>query len=748
MTPAPPTGPPRPARWRAVAVYAGAVAACLLGLTFALRLWRADLRVPFEYHSDSMLFAALAKGAVEQGWYLHNGQVGAPFGLDMHDFPLVDSLHFLAIKLLAQPGWSFAVAYNLYFLLTFPLTTLSALYVLRRFHVADGPAVVGSLLFTFLPYHFLRGERHLFLASYYLVPLIVRVIVQLGLGRTPFLRPDPEGGRIRFTLRDGRSAAAALVCLLVACAGVYYAFFACYFLVVAGLAAAAGRRRLYPLGAAGIAVAVIGLGVLANLTPTFVYQGRHGGNPAAVVRDPGQAEEYGLKICQLFVPVPGHRLAWCRDLEARYHQSAPLVNENTSVALGAVGAVGFVLLVARLLFRKPSFGRAALAEILARLTLAAVLLATSGGLGSVFSYLACSWIRAYNRIAVFIAFFALFAVALALDALRRRCDHSGRARAVFAGLLGLLLGLGILDQTSAAFVPAYARVRHEYAADARYVRAIEAAVPSHAMIFQLPYLAFPESPAVCRMEDYAPFRGFLHSRTLRWSYGALKGREGDLWLQQLAARPVDRLVETLAFAGFAGVSVDRFGYADLGADLVRRLARRLGKPAVVRADGRYVFFDLAAYTRRLHAGCTASEWQARAGEALHPILCGWFRGCYPPEDIEGHRGRWCSSEAELDVVNPTNRTRVVRLEMAFRAFRPEPIEVRIDGSGFAARVPITGRTASFAREVTVPPGTSVIRFRCDAGKLEVPNERRTLVFWVEDFKTETPRPSGSRPRGS
>src|SRR5437763_12389820 len=77
-------------RWlQALAVYAGAVAACLLVLTLVLQLWTADLRVPFLYGGDGLLFQALVKGVIEQGWYLHNARLGAPFGLDLHDFPLV-----------------------------------------------------------------------------------------------------------------------------------------------------------------------------------------------------------------------------------------------------------------------------------------------------------------------------------------------------------------------------------------------------------------------------------------------------------------------------------------------------------------------------------------------------------------------------------------------------------------------------------------------------------------------------------
>src|SRR5205085_1170895 len=105
-----------------------------------------------------------------------------PTGLDMHDFPLVDNLHFLIIKLIGLAGASAALTLNLYYLLGFPLATLSALFVMRRVGVSVPIGLVASLLFTFLPYHFERGIWHLFLSAYYLVPLMVLVVVRIGQG--------------------------------------------------------------------------------------------------------------------------------------------------------------------------------------------------------------------------------------------------------------------------------------------------------------------------------------------------------------------------------------------------------------------------------------------------------------------------------------------------------------------------------------------------------------------------------------
>jgi hypothetical protein len=53
------------------------------------------------------------------------------------------------------------------------------------------------------------------------------------------------------------------------------------------------------------------------------------------------------------------------------------------------------------------------------------------------------------------------------------------------------------------------------------------------------------------------------------------------------------LVDGVRAAGFGAILVDRFGYADGGAALEAALST-IVPPAGVSADGRYVWFDLAA----------------------------------------------------------------------------------------------------------------------------------------------------------
>src|SRR5262249_11762705 len=152
---------------------------------------------------------------------------------------------------------------------------LSALLTFRHFRISPAPAVVGSLLFAFLPYHFFRGREHLFLASYYLVPPAVMLLLWIYQARGPFFFRDDQG-TWRWAFRSKRTLAALMLGLLIASGGIYYAAFAGFFLVVASTAAAWHHRSAFPLLAGGGLLAIIGMGVGANLLPNLAYQHRHG----------------------------------------------------------------------------------------------------------------------------------------------------------------------------------------------------------------------------------------------------------------------------------------------------------------------------------------------------------------------------------------------------------------------------------------------------------------------------------------
>ena len=176
-------------------------------------------------------------------------------------------------------------------------------------------------------------------------------------------------------------------------------------------------------------------------------------------------------------------------------------------------------------------------------------------------------------------------------------SSSFRGKPARYGLLLLILIVGVLDQSSPAFVPPYSAIKEEFLADEKYIQSVGDIMPEGAMIFQLPYVPFPEHPPVIRMTDYEHFKAYLHSQSLRWSYGAMKGRDGDAWQRSVAEKNLVDMTNDLSLAGFQGIYVDGYGYQDGGIAVTKELSELLGVQPIVSRGGRKYFFDMREYNK-------------------------------------------------------------------------------------------------------------------------------------------------------
>jgi phosphoglycerol transferase len=586
---------PRPGRCRDAATYGLSILLASALAAWLLELSGRDLHMPFLYGSGDVPSGQVwVKTLLDNSWLLHNDYLAAPDGQDFHDFPTSDGLQLLLLKGIGTLTGNVFLAVNLYFLLSFPLTAVTALFVLRRLGLSRGPALLAALLYAFLPYHFLRGQEHLFLAQYWMVPLLTWLALRISQDQGPFWSWHPQHNRVRRTWLSWDSLGAMLIALAGSSTGVYYAYFACFLLLAAAAAAVAARRRWHPLASAGVLIAIICAGVAGNVAPSVVYAWQHGRNPEAVQRAALDAERGGLKITALLLPTLDHRLPRLAKVRAAYDRSlaeANLPNQTSTSSLGLLAALGFVVLIGRAVLVRDRAGPTIMGG-LATLNLAAVLLGTVGGFGMIVALAGGTWIRGYERISIVIAFFALTASALLLDRLARRLATTpGRRWAVRGGLAVLLL-LGVLDQTSPAWLAPRPHMQAWFESDRAFVRQLEASVPPHSMIFQLPFMRYPESPRRHRLHAYDLARGYLHSRTLRWSFGAVQGRATAAWQERVAALPVEEMIRELRSTGFRGLSIDRAGYPDHAAELEADLTRLLGAARLESGNGRLVYYDL------------------------------------------------------------------------------------------------------------------------------------------------------------
>ena len=153
-------------------------------------------------------------------------------------------------------------------------------------------------------------------------------------------------------------------------------------------------------------------------------------------------------------------------------------------------------------------------------------------------------------------------------------------------------------------------------------------------MFQLPYVPFPEgypdTPVGDQVATYAtkyePLRGYLNSSTLRWSYGAIKGRPDD-WAAQLAGQPLAFVVPAVSAAGFDGIWVDPAGFEPAKALRIRTALRELLSEApLVSPDRNLWFFDLRRYRAQLAAVDSSAQLALLRERVLNPLRTGCARG--------------------------------------------------------------------------------------------------------------------------
>ncbi|MHB8689907.1 MAG: hypothetical protein ACYDHH_01550 [Solirubrobacteraceae bacterium] len=706
-----------------------AVVLSMLAAAWSLQLWNAHLHVPFQYESDGLLTLGVVKSAISSGgWVYTNHFLGAPFGLQWYDFPLAtDNLNYLAMKLISLVTSDPAKVMNLFFLLTFPATALVGYIVLRWLKLSVATAVVCAVLFADSPYHLLRGEAHLLLSDYVSVPIGMYLIVSVLEGR-PLWRGQIRSRQWR-TLLCWRNLFILILCMAIGSLGIYYAVFTVLIIGLAGLAFGLRTRSwLGVVQAAAVIVAIGGTAFLNNL-PATIYREEHGANQVVAVRHPEESEIYGLKLAEMMLPVPGHRIGALAHLRNTYDTTTPVPSEDGQQSLGIVSSLGlswiFLIGLSAIIgvgggfsTARPWFRRQ---RQLAFIALVAFVLGTIGGFSALIAYIITPEIRSWNRISIFIMFASLAVVGLGLDALARRWLRGRRASAA-AGLAALLV-IGIIDQSTRNGIPPYEQYGITYGSDGQFASAIQRMLPAGASVFQLPYMPFPETPAQYHMNDYDPLRGYVNSTNLHWSYPTMAGRPQD-WDSQTTSLPPVTLLDGLVAAGFRGLWIDRWGYQDMGAEIEREIAALLGPPPLVSRDGRFEFYDLSAYAAQLRARYTPAQLAGLRRAILHPAQTMWASGFYTPEP-DGTR--WAPQTATATVTNSTGKPQQVEFFSIVESFAPQRYTLTITApNGQVGQVPVSHSPQPVHYDFTLPPGKHTITFRSSAPNGVAPGDPRLL----------------------
>ncbi|MBO9665167.1 hypothetical protein [Dokdonella sp.] len=563
----------------------------------ALKLPLSRLDVPYTFEGDAVDKLTQIQNVAETGWLFHNPRLGYPFGYDRLDFPRFDSLNYAIMGPVAALTGKPGLAMNLYFIASFYLIGLIALFALRRLGLATAPALLCALVYAFLPYHLFRGVGHLTNGTYYLVPLAILAVMWLARGE---LDPASPGARRRWWMA---LATALLLPLQMPYNGVFFALLC----VAAALLALARQPRWRSTWPALVLLAATSCSFVAEQAPALLHKAEVGANLNVATRSSQEAELYSMRLNQVLLPFDGHRLTTLSAAKQDFDDALDVPDaEFRNQYIGVIGVLGLLALLWSLARaateRAPSpSDQERYVRIAALLAIAILLMALSSGLFTLLAHWVTSKIRAGNRILPFFAFLCLFGSGWLLQgALARIRSTVGRC-ATLAGVGALAL----LDVTMPIMSFGRDVMIVNFDDSQAYFTQVEQRLGRDAAVFQLPVVWYPEHVPIGDMGDYEEFKPYLFTDSLKFSYGAAHGRPGYAWGSTIENLPAADMIAQAHGVGFSAILVDTNAYAgEQRKALIDALGAALPEPPSISASRRWWLFPLQ--------GCCASADNATA----------------------------------------------------------------------------------------------------------------------------------------
>lgn len=674
-----------------------------------------DLSLPLKdsyIKTDARMMLGYYKMIVSGEWSVFgtpmSAYLSAPFTFEGFDFPLPFFMTEVYIKGLGLIFGDTIVVYNIFYLSTYFLNAFTMFIVLKKLKVNFYLSLSLALVFTFLPRHYLH-LGHIMYSGYFFIPIWIYYTLLLAKRKPLFFKKNTISNKYEVDLSK-RNICIAIVLLISSTWNFYYTFFFSFILLFVGILNFFYKKSKFHIYSIILVLTFVTGPFIINMVPYKLSEIENGKNMAIAKRHPIEAEVYGLKIISLVLPVEEHNNEKLAQLKKKYLDSFDTYYENNDISLGAITSLGlFILIILGLLNYKSSYT----VMILSKVNLFAILLTSVGGFGVVFSYLITSQIRGYNRISVFIAAFSLILLAIIFNKYLK-----------YSNLKSIIVSIAILiftiwDQVPKSFDLGIRDVaKSTFFSDKEYVKKIEELLSSSdkKMVAQFPFIAYPESGGKYLMQDYEHIFGYIHSGSIHWSYGAIKGRISGSWWKALEEKKLNKQIEVLKNAGFSGISINKSGYKDNGEYIISNLENILKVKPIVSPNNQKVFFKLSP-----------------TADTLGLIVD--FNNFY---DWEGAPGefRWAQKDARIRFYNlDKGKKRTVKLEFDIGTLADREIIVKYNNRTIDSFKLLAGQKKPCEYILNTNLDKNEIRFFSDIPPTSPPSpDTRTLLFSISNYK--------------
>lgn len=706
--------------------YAAQAACVLLVAFFAAGLSEVGMEVPIGYRGDSIALLAYIKGMLLNQWVGDIKQLSAPLTFDGTSFPIATSTDWLLMKLISLANDGVGFVANAFWLFSMVASAGLCALALQLIGVRPLIALLSGVAYAFLPYTFMRAIAHLNLV-YYLVPLLCMLALHVA---SSFTVGAPHQRQIR--------AIGYTACVAQGFNYIYFSFFGAILLAVATMLGYSNSRNTSVLRVGLASISILLSATAINLAPTFWSWHANGKPPESEYKIVAEAELYGAKLRRMLAPhhdnsLPGLRQWGERDLRAAF----PNENENVTTRLGllcGIGLLNLLLASLQLPFARKYLGTSA--NSLPPLALFTYLAITVGGLGAIFNVLVAPDIRAYNRFSVFLAWFALAAIALSVHRLLETKAALARHAAMATFIILLLVSLydQLLDSQGISKNRVDDRLR--YSQDVWFASLVDSKFVEGGSVFQLPIASFPIDRHYGGMASYDHLRPFLWTRKeVRWSTPSYSQLH-RAWQTRVAGLSDSALLDALAFSGFDLVWIDRAAYKDRGESLITSLLAAGAE--LVNTDGpdRIALLNMQVRNADLRKRLGEDVYAENVALWRSPAISLGWEGFYHEEQApNGSHFRWSKQSSFLPVLN--NTSQALRLTLAF------DVEAGADGwlivthGNEVQEIKIGKFDVHISESIEIPAKSKMqISFVTNAPQVIAPADPRQLFFRLKNFRYE------------
>ena len=526
------------------------------------------------FSGDGILLSTYAKSISENGLiglYLNN-RLGAPEVSVLAEFPCIDFLMGIILWIISWFTSSIPRTIYSYLIITFVLNSISMAWLLRKIKINVEITFVISLLFSFSYYHFYRYIGHIPLSNYMSFAIAIYLACYI------------------LNILENENKYTILICSILLGIGYpYYCFGGLILISIAYIIVYINKYQISNIKTTKITIIfVVIISAIFGLSPKIYYSLHNGINHKIAQRQIKDQEIYGLKITKLFIPNKNSKIKLFRDISKKYSDECfNKLNENQSSYLGLIASLGFIFLFSLFIYsffkkNRPNTKTWLLIDFLSFSCIFLILFTTIGGFGYIFNMLINPIIRAQNRFSIFIMGLSLIVLAVIINKISEN-------KKIYSYIICfIILIVGMFEQYEIKHIK-FKILEQKQKKYETFFSFVEKKLPKNSMVYQLPYIEFPENSHKADIKEYEHCLGYLFTQKLKWSNGGIKGRNIIAQNLNIDNGMSYSFVEGIRHAGFNAVYIDVKGYEDKGKEILDFYKALNVKPIISENKEIYVY---------------------------------------------------------------------------------------------------------------------------------------------------------------